>query len=29
MASAGSNLAASWFGYAVGNLAERGFMGVG
>jgi hypothetical protein len=29
MASAGSNLAASWFGYALGNLAERGFMDVG
>ena len=29
MASAGSNLAASWFGYAVGNMAELGFMDVG
>ena len=29
MASASSNLAASWFGYAVGNMAELGFYDVG
>jgi hypothetical protein len=29
MASASSNLAASWFGYAVGNMAELGFADVG
>ena len=29
MASTGWNLAASWFGYAVGSMAEIGFVDVG